>query len=61
MSLQHLTDASISAFYDNIRQQVDADRASKYRFATGEAVRRRAEELENELARRKLQLPAIKW
>ena len=60
-ALQNLTDATVSAFYENIRQQVDADRSSKYRFATGESVRRRVEELENELIRRKLQFLPIKW
>jgi hypothetical protein len=61
MSLQSLSDASVSALYENIRQQVEADRPSKHRFTAGEAVRQRAEELQAELIRRKLNPTPIKW
>jgi hypothetical protein len=61
MSLQHLSDASITAFYENIRQQVEIDRSSKHRLTAGEAVRQRADELHNELMRRRLHSTPIKW
>lgn len=61
MSLQSLSDASVSALYENIREQVAVDRPSKYRFTAGESARRRAEELRNELIRRRLQPSPIEW
>jgi len=48
MSLQQLSDAGITALHENTRQKVEADRHSKYRFATGPAVRMRAEELRDD-------------
>jgi hypothetical protein len=61
MSLPNLMDASVIALYENIRQQVEADRPSKHRFTASEALRQRAEELHDELVRRRLQCPPIKW
>jgi hypothetical protein len=61
MSLQSLSDASVSAMYENIRHQVAIDRPSKHRFTAGDSVRRRAEELRNELIRRRIQAPPIEW
>jgi hypothetical protein len=61
MSLQSLSDDSVSALYENIREQVAIDRGSKYRFAAGDSVRQRAEELRSELIRRRLDSPPIEW
>ena len=60
-SLKHLSDAGLTTFYENIRLQVEADRDSKYRFATGPEVRLRAEELRNELISRRLHCVPIIW
>lgn len=60
-SLQHLTDASVSTLYENIRQQVELDRPNNYQFVSGEAVRERADELRSELIRRKLFCMPIDW
>src|SRR5512144_1524910 len=61
MSLQGLSDDGVAALYESIRQQVEADRHSKYRFAAGQLVRQRAEELRDELIRRRLHCPPISW
>jgi hypothetical protein len=61
MSLRSFSDASISALYENIRQQVSIDRSSKYRFTAGESVRQRAGELQEELMKRRLTYSPIDW
>jgi nickel-dependent lactate racemase len=61
MGLQALSDDGVAALYENIRQQVEADRHSKYRFAAGQHARQRAEELRDELIRRRMHFSPISW
>jgi hypothetical protein len=56
-----LNDESILCLYDNIRRQVDAERALPYRFMTGPAVRQRATALLEELIKRRLEHTSIEW
>lgn len=61
-----LNDESLVAHYESIRKQVDLDRVLVNRgvklvFAHGEAVKKRAGELQNELARRKISIRPIDW
>jgi hypothetical protein len=61
MGLQYLSDESVAALYENIRQQVEIDRSHKHRFTSGPGIRERADELRNELMRRKLHCLPINW
>ena len=56
-----MPDQRLVHYYENIRQQVDADRAHKHQFATGPTVREYADRLRNEMIRRRLQHAPIDW
>jgi hypothetical protein len=62
MSFSQSKDERLLAFYENVRQQVNVDRlaGSRHRFG-GEGVRKYAEELREEMDRRKLRYPRIEW
>jgi hypothetical protein len=61
MSLQSLSDESVAALYESIRQQVEIGRPNKHRFTAGPGVRQRADDLRNELTRRNIHCPSINW
>jgi|EndMetStandDraft_8_1072994.scaffolds.fasta_scaffold1663569_2 hypothetical protein len=61
MSVENLSDESITRYYDSIRQQVEADQKHKSHFADGPAVRERAEQLRQEMTKRKLWHSPIRW
>ena len=61
MSLESLSDHSVTLLYENIKQQVGADRPYKYRFTTTPLIKERAEELQNEMMRRRLPHSPIDW
>ena len=61
MSLEKISDESVVLYYENIRQQAEADRAYKYHLTVSPSVRERAEALRQELIRRKLQYSPINW
>jgi hypothetical protein len=56
-----LNDESILRLYDNIRDQVDADRGLKHKFAAGPAVKQHATALREEMIKRRLQHAPIEW
>jgi hypothetical protein len=45
MSLERMPDESLVGYYENIRQQVEADRVHKHRFTAGPTVRQYADRL----------------
>jgi hypothetical protein len=55
-------DESLLAFYENVRRQVEADKQSggRYRFVGG-SVKQYAEQLRDEMDRRRLRFTPIKW
>jgi hypothetical protein len=61
MSLEKLSDESVRRYYESIRQQADADRAHKHHLTSSPSVRARAEQLREEMIRRKLQHSPIRW
>ncbi len=61
MSFEKLSDDSVMRYYESIRQQADADRAHKHHFTASPTVRQRAEQLHDEIIRRKLQHSPINW
>ena len=60
MGVENMPDVRLMVFYENIREQVDADRASKYRFI-GRTVREYAECLRGEITKRRLECRPIGW
>lgn len=61
MSVERMPDERLVLFYENIRQQVEADRAHKHQFVTGPVVRQYADSLRNELVKRRLRHSPIEW
>ena len=62
MSFTQSKDESLLAFYENVRGQVELDMRSggRYRFA-GEGVKQYAENLREEIERRRLRFTPIDW
>jgi hypothetical protein len=62
MGIEILSDESLLTLYENFRQQVSADirLGSRHRLV-GEAAKRRAERLREEIARRGLQIDSLIW
>ena len=61
MSVEYMPDERLSHFYENIRQQVEADRANKHHFTANPTVRQYAERLQSEMNRRRLKHSPIEW
>ena len=61
MSLQLLSDHSVTVLYENIKQQVEADRPHAYRPTDHALVKERAEDLRSEMMRRRLPHLPIDW
>jgi hypothetical protein len=62
MSFAKTKDESLIVFYENIRQQVEADMESggRHRFI-GESVKQYADRLKDEMERRRMQFTPIDW
>lgn len=61
MDVERMPDERLTHFYDNIRQQVDADRAYKHQFTASPTVRQYADQLRSEMVRRRLKHAPIEW
>jgi hypothetical protein len=61
MTVENMLDDRLIRFYDNIRQQVEADRPHKHKLTSGSTVRQYAEQLRGELTRRRLNHTPIDW
>ena len=62
MNFSQSKDERLLAFYENVRRQVELDgrSGSQYRFA-GEGVKQYAENLREEIERRRLRFTPIDW
>jgi hypothetical protein len=60
MSYSNSKDESLLTYYDNVRQQVDAERYLERRFTTG-SVKQYANSLREEMDRRRLKYRPINW
>jgi hypothetical protein len=56
-----MPDESLTRYYENIRQQVEADRVHKHQFTAGPTVRQYADRLRDEMIKRQLQHSPISW
>ena len=61
MSVERMPDERLAHFVDNIRQQVEADRAQKHQFTAGPTVRQYADQLRSEMVKRRLKYSPIEW
>ena len=61
MAVENLRDENLLRFYDSIREQAEADRRSKHKFAVGHSVKKYAETLRGEITKRRLQYTPIEW
>jgi hypothetical protein len=61
MTVENMPDERLISFYENIRQQVDADRPHAHKLTSGATVRQYAEQLRGELTRRRLSHTPIVW
>jgi hypothetical protein len=60
MGVENMPNERLLAFYESVREQLDADRDSKYPFM-GRTVREYAESLRGEITKRQLQCSPIVW
>jgi hypothetical protein len=62
MNFAHSKNESLLHFYESVRRQVEADKLSggRYRFA-GDAAKQYADQIREELERRRLQFTPIDW
>ncbi len=60
--LRYLSEESLLAYYESIRRQVAADSSlgGRHRL-TGESVRRNAQEIQQEMERRRMRFTPIDW
>jgi hypothetical protein len=56
-----LPDERLARYYENIRQQVEAERACKYKFVTNPAVLQYAGHLRSAMIKRRLKHSPIEW
>ena len=61
MSIERMPDERVKIFYENIRQQVEAERDLKYRFMSSRSIRQYADQLRDELIKRRLRHTPIDW
>jgi hypothetical protein len=61
MNVENMPDDRITHYYENIRQQVEAERANKYQFMANTTVRQYADSLRSEIIKRRLQHSPIEW
>ena len=61
MSVENMPDERLVVYYENIRLQVEADRANKHQFMANPTVRQYADRLRDEMTKRKLQHSPISW
>ena len=61
MSFERTSDESLLRYYENIREQADADKTHQHHFTASPSVRERAEKLREEITKRRLRHSPIEW
>jgi hypothetical protein len=61
LGIENIPDESLARYYENIRQQAEADRAHKHHFTASPTLRQYANRLRDELIKRRLQHSPISW
>src|SRR5258708_40133616 len=61
MSVEDMPDERLVRYYDNVRQQVEADRAGNHKFMMNPTVQQYADQLQSEMIKRGLEHSPIEW
>jgi hypothetical protein len=61
MSVEHMPDERLVHYYENVRQQVEADRAGNHKFMMNPTVKQYADQLQSEMIKRGLEHSPIQW
>jgi hypothetical protein len=61
MSVEHMPDERLVHYYENVRQQVEADRAGNHTFMMNPTVQQYADQLQSEMIKRGLEHSPIQW
>jgi hypothetical protein len=61
VNIENMPDDQLTLFYENVRQQEDADRQQKHHFIAGSTVRQYADRLRDEMVKRRSQHSPIDW
>ncbi len=61
MSIERISDESLARYYESIRQLADQDRRHKHHFTASPSVRERADQLRQEMIKRRLNHSPINW
>jgi hypothetical protein len=61
MSVQDMPDERLVHYYENVRQQVEADRAGNHKFMMNTTVQQYADQLQSEMIKRGLKHSPIQW
>jgi hypothetical protein len=61
VSIENMPDERLVLFYEQVRQEVDADQKHRQHFVSGPTVRQYADKLRDEMVKRRLQHSPIEW
>ena len=61
MSVEDMPDERLVRYYENVRQQVEADRARNHKFMMNPTVQQYADQLQSEMIKRGLEHSPIEW
>jgi hypothetical protein len=61
MSVEDMPDERLVLYYENVRQQVEADRAGNHKFMMNPTVQQYADQLQSEMIKRCLEHSPIEW
>jgi len=61
MSVEDMPDERLVHYYENVRQQVEADRAGNHKFMMNPTVQQYADQLQSEMIKRGLEHSPIPW
>ena len=61
MSVEDMPDGRLVRYYENVRQQVEADRAGNHKFMMNPTVQQYADQLQSEMIKRGLEHSPIEW
>jgi hypothetical protein len=61
MSIEGMSDEGLVRYYENVRQQVEADRAGNHKFMMNPTVQQYADRLQSEMIKRGLEHSPIQW
>jgi hypothetical protein len=61
MSVEDMPDERLVLYYENVRQQVEADRARNHKFTLNPTVQQYGDQLQSEMIKRGLEHSPIQW